>query len=164
MPQAVEMYMLAALAHFRHKVALFKSQPHSNPKPSWPIVAHIGSVRFPFLVRFEAQDSTLAKEPMLSHSQDTPPARHHSLENAEGEWEQSLRMRSYPTQQAALLLFFGMVSALSVLWEPKVEALALNVQGKKQIMWQKGGIVLCMAEKRQIMSSSTEEKESYRDA
>ena len=100
---------------------------------------------------------------MLSHSQDTPPARHHSLENAEGEWEQSLRMCSYPTQQAALLLFFGMVSALSVLWEPKVEALA-PLLGKKQIMWQKGGIILCMAEKRQIISSSTEEKESYRDA
>ena len=69
---------------------------------------------------------------MLSHSQDTPPARHHSLENAEGEWEQSLRMCSYPTQQAALLLFFGMVSALSVLWEPKVEALAPRL-GKKPV-------------------------------
>src|SRR5260221_8701237 len=46
MPQAVEMYMLAALAHFRHKVALFKSQPHSNPKPSWPIVAQYWECSF----------------------------------------------------------------------------------------------------------------------
>lgn len=116
-----------------HPVSMSDNKPISLPSdhipvcfpfPPGPLSPGIGSVRFPFGVRFEAQHSTAWRKAPCSptartlHNRDTT-----LLEAAYGQWGRSQRTYSSPTRRGAPPPFRGIVPASPGLWEPKVDAL-----------------------------------------